>query len=427
MKISMLGSFMKTLTGPCAVREGDAVLSCCSGGVDSMVLLDLLTRAAPCLGIKLGAVHVDHGIRGEASHRDSRFVEEHCAGRGITCHVIRLSLGPDTPNLEEEARLRRYRAVRACMAEHGYQAAAAGHTMNDQAETLVHRLIRGSGVRGLAGMEPRGPWGLIRPLLHFSRQEVEEYADLHGIAFVEDLTNKDTNLVRNLIRHEIIPVMEKINPSVLRSVCRLSEIARREGALVEDLSGGLERRAQERDWGLVRTYRCGDLLEAPRVLAERMVIRVLSDMLGEPRGIDASQVEEVMRVVAGEKRAHTLARRVRVQRDGGIAAFFPDGPGPHYELRTSGPGIVEIAPLKQRVGIRMSSSPATGGIAVRSLLPGDRIEGQRAVRLLAESGVAAVLRPFWPVLVCEGRVVSVVGIRDSWPEAGLQTEFSSHG
>lgn len=134
-----------------------------------------------------------------------------------------------------------------------------------------------------------------------------------------------------------------------------------------------------------------------------------------------------MRVVAGEKRGHTIARRVRVQRDGAVAAFFTDGPGPFYEIPVHGPGTVSIPSLRQRVLIRMSYNTPAAGMILRSLLPGDRIEERRAVRLLAESGVAAVLRPFWPVLVCGGRVAAVAGVRDGWPEAGLQTEFPCHG
>lgn len=426
MNISMLDSFMKTLTGPCAVGEGDSVLACCSGGADSMVLLDLLMRAAGPLRLRLGVVHIDHGIRGEASRSDARFVERRCRELGIACHVCRLSLGPDTPNLEETARKRRYEAIRSCMADHGYTFAATGHTMDDQAETVIYRLIRGSGVRGLGGMETRNPWNLIRPLLEFSREQVEAYAASQGISFVEDATNHDVRLARNLIRHEILPAMKKINPSVVRSACRLAAIAREEGDLLEDQAFALQRAACEYDWGMVRAFRLRDLATAPRPVAQRVAIRVLSDMLGDPRGIDASQVEGIMEVIRGEKRAHTVKRRIRAQRDSESLVFCRAGKGPFYELPVDAPGTLVIEPLRQRASIQ-AQDPGFQGLTLRSLLPGDRIGRERAVKILAESGVDRALRPFWPVLISDGRIVSLPGVRDAWPEVRLKTEFPCHG
>jgi tRNA(Ile)-lysidine synthase len=425
MNIFMLDSFVKTFTGPCMIGQRKPVLACCSGGVDSMVLLDLLVRAAGLLHLRLGVVHVDHGIRGESSRSDARFVEECCAKLGLPCHVYRLSLGLGTPNLEEEARHKRYQAIRACMKEHGYEAAATGHTMDDQAETVIYRFIRGSGVRGLGGMELRNSWGLIRPLLVFTRAQVEEYAELHRVPSVEDATNTDVALARNLIRHEIIPAMKKINPSVIGSACRLADIARREGELVEDLSKDIEKSACEHDWGMVRVYRSRELVAAPRAVTERMVIRVLSDMLGEPRGIDASQVEAIMDVVAGFKRAHTVKRRVRAQSGDGSVIFCPAGPGPFYELPVDRPGLSTITSLGQRIRIHSEKDGALQ-LSLRSLLPGDRIGDERVVRVLADNGIVKELRPFWPVLVSSGTVVSVAGVRDMWPEAGLRTEFPCH-
>jgi tRNA(Ile)-lysidine synthase len=426
MNISMLGSFVKILTGPCAVGESDSVLACCSGGVDSMVLLDLLVRAAVPLGLRLGAVHVDHGIRGAASRSDARFVQRRCREIGIACHVHRLSLGPETPNLEETARKRRYEAVRSCMADHGYGFAATGHTMDDQAETVIYRFIRGSGVRGLGGMEAKNPWNLIRPLLGFGREQVETYAAQQGISFVEDATNHDVKLARNLIRHEIIPAMKKINPLVVRSACRLAAIAREEGNLVEDLAAALQKASCEYDWGIVRAYRLYDLAKAQQPVTQRVVIRVLSDMLDDPRGIDASQVEGIMEVVKGEKRAHTVKRRIRAQRDSQSITFCRAGRGPFYELPVDAPGTWMIEPLHQCAAIQAQDS-GFQGLTLRSLLPGDRIGRERAVRILAEGGVAKALRPFWPVLVSDGRIVSLPGVRDAWPEAGLKTEFPCHG
>ena len=184
----MFDHFLSILTGPCGVSSGTSILVCCSGGMDSMVLIDLAIRAADCLDLRVGVVHVDHGIRGEASHRDARFVKSQCARLGIESFLYELNMDEHTANLEEEARLRRYQAISDCMADHGFSIAATGHTMDDQAETVLYRIIRGSGIRGLSGIGYRSTEGLIRPLLDFQRSQIRDYAVSKNIEFVQFLT-----------------------------------------------------------------------------------------------------------------------------------------------------------------------------------------------------------------------------------------------
>jgi len=420
MITAMLHAFMNTLTGECGVGAGQAVLACCSGGIDSMVLLDLLVQASGPLRLKVGVVHVDHGIRKDAT--DASFVSGRCRGLGIPCHVYPLSLSRGEPNLEEKARLGRYARIRECMGAHGYDAAATGHTLDDQAETILYRIIRGSGIRGMGGMEHRGEGGLVRPLIGFTRGEIEAYAGERGIPHVEDCTNEDTTIARNLIRHEIIPLMKRINPEVAVSVARLGRIAREEGGYVENLSLRLECDARVLDWGAVRAYRLDKLREAPKAVLKRLVIRVLSALVDEPRGVDAVQVQGVVDVIEGRKAGHTVKRRVTARIDGDGLVFFPAGPGPFYGLDIRESGVYRITPLNVEVRI---TGRLSGAMRLTSPSKGARIGGKRVVRLLAERGVMAALRPFWPVLVSGGEVVSVAGLLDS--QAGPTTEFPLAG
>lgn len=424
MNNPMFDSFMKTLTGPCMAREGEAVLACCSGGVDSTALLDLLVRAAGILHLRVGVVHVDHGIRGEVSRKDAFFVSEHCARLGLPCHLYQLGMSAHAPNIEEQARTGRYEAVSRCMRDHGYSSAATGHTMDDQAETLLYRLIRGSGIRGLAGMDYCVD-GLIRPLLSFTRVQIEEYANARNIPHVEDSTNLNTALARNFIRLEIIPSMKKINPLVVKSISRLSEIAREEGELIERLSHELEEASRVFDWGLVRAYRMTDLLNAPRAVMKRMMIRLISEMTGEPRGIDASQVEGVTDVLFGKKAGHTIKRRVAVRCDDGCLVFLAAGPGPYYELDVTQSGTYRIDSLVQGVKIDFGGT-LRNPLKLRSPGKGDRCAGKRVVKILADKGVMKSLRPFWPVVVRNGDIVSVAGVFDSEGGHGVRTEFPCH-
>lgn len=422
MNLPMIHSFIKTLTGPCMIGRGESVLACCSGGIDSMVLLDLLMQASGPLGLKVGVAHVDHGIREEASRKDAVFVSDHCKRLGIPCHVYELGLSPTVSNLEEQARNGRYGKIAECMRVHGYAAAATGHTLDDQAETIVYRLVRGSGIRGLAGMEFRVRSGIVRPMLGFTRQQVEEHARAQGIGYVEDSTNLDTTLTRNLIRHEIIPLMKRINPLAAASIARLGEIAREEGGLLDELSLVLEGEALEVDWGLVRAYRLGPLENAPTAVLKRMLIRATSSLVREPRGIDALQVEEIVKVVKGRKAGHTVMRRVAVTRDEDALVFCPAGQGPFYRVEIPGPGLYTVAPLGVSVRIGFEGAPAQP-MVLRAHAKGERIDGRKVVKLLADKGVTKSLRPFWPVLAAGDEVVSIAGVFDHDHGMKLFTEF----
>jgi tRNA(Ile)-lysidine synthetase-like protein len=424
MIITMRDSFMNTLTGQCGVRQGDKVLACCSGGMDSMVLLHLLMEAAGSLDLKVGVMHVDHGIRKDASANDALFVTQFCSNLGVPCHVERLSLAPDTPNLEETARNARYRAIFEFMNKNGYCLAATGHTMNDQAETLLYRMVRGSGIRGLVGMGYSGGQGIIRPLLSFTREQIQGYAEAEKIPWVEDSSNRNTDLARNLIRHEVIPLLRRINPSVENALFRLADIAREEGDLVEKLSRDLEACSSVLDWGMVKGFKLSRIQEAHPAVVKHMVIKTVSSLLGEPRGIDAAEVEGIFSVIAGMKKSHTVKRQIQVKIDRDCLVFCPSGKGPYYSLAIPGPGVYKIGPLGQEVRIE---SAAGLSLRLKSHEQGERIKGRRVVKVLADRGVMKSLRPFWPVLMSGEEPVSIAGIWDTLEDEGLKTEFPMPG
>ncbi len=203
------------------IKPGQMVLAGVSGGMDSMVMLHMLKRLEQEMGFSLAAVHVNHGIRGEEALRDERLVEETCKRWG----VLEQSFFYDVPTLareqkkgvEEAAREARkdafQRAFEALSAQKrgerpGGACVALAHNREDLAETMLHNLARGTGLRGLSTMRPAGD-GIIRPVLCLGREEIAAYAKKHGIVSVTDSTNLSDAYTRNRIRHHILPALKQ--------------------------------------------------------------------------------------------------------------------------------------------------------------------------------------------------------------------------
>ena len=211
--------------------EGSRVLCAVSGGADSMCLLHWLHALQGERGFQLYAAHFEHGIRGEESLRDAAFTEEQCRKLGVPFTLGR----GDVPawaaegkiGLEEAARELRYRFLEETADRLGCDRIATAHNRNDNAETLIMNLCRGSGTRGLAGIPPvRGK--LIRPLLTTDRAEIEAFLTENGVPHVEDSSNRDDGLTRNRIRHQILPMLEEMNPSVLAALSRTAALVRQD-------------------------------------------------------------------------------------------------------------------------------------------------------------------------------------------------------
>jgi tRNA(Ile)-lysidine synthase len=191
------------------LRPGEPVLALVSGGADSLCLWGVL-RA---LGYPVEALHVEHGLRGAAGLRDAA----HCAGLGATVVPVDVSPGP---NVEARARTARYAAARQLARG---RPIATGHTLSDQAETVVYRLASSSGPRALRAMRPRSE-GIARPLLCLSATETREWCCGHGVDPCRDETNDDLALRRNLIRHEIIPALRRVHPGAEVNLARTAEL-----------------------------------------------------------------------------------------------------------------------------------------------------------------------------------------------------------
>ena len=230
------------------IRPGDRVCAAVSGGADSVAMLLLLAaeNALPknALGVGLSAVHVHHGLRREEADTDLAFVEQLCLRLEVPLHVHRASV-PDrlavganparNETVEEAARLLRYEVFERLIREGHAGSVLTAHTLDDQAETVLIKLLRGAWTEGLSGIFPvlkvegersGKPGNIVRPLLGIRRKELEDYLRGCGQTWRTDSTNADEAYTRNRIRHHLLPILREYNPAIDRTLANLAELAR---------------------------------------------------------------------------------------------------------------------------------------------------------------------------------------------------------
>ncbi|HEY0171360.1 MAG TPA: tRNA lysidine(34) synthetase TilS, partial [Pyrinomonadaceae bacterium] len=247
--------------------RGEAALVAVSGGADSAALLLALSElsGAGALGVRLTAAHLDHGLRGESAREDARWVEELARTLGVGCVVgraqVALMASAARDNLEQAARRARYEFLGSAAREAGARSVLVAHTLDDQAETVLLRLLRGSGAEGLAGMaaervldEPRGDGAaggevlLRRPLLSWARRaDTEGYCRERGVEPRADEMNDDETYARVRVRRRLLPLLQTFNPRAAEALARAAGLLREDSAALDALAAALleEARAEE--------------------------------------------------------------------------------------------------------------------------------------------------------------------------------------
>ncbi len=267
-------------------KQGDQVTAGVSGGADSVCLLLCLAALAPGEGIRLQAVHVHHGLRGEEADQDQAFVEALCRRLEIPCICRRADVArlakENRQSLEEAGRLARYAILRQ---EAGGGKIAVAHHQGDQAETVLGNLLRGTGIRGAAGMAPvSGP--VIRPLLACTRQEIQEFLKEQGQEWREDASNQEDAYTRNRIRRHLLPLADReVNPRAQEHLAAFAQQARETDQLLEALAAPFLAQAVEREgrWGLPAALAA----EQPPALGKRILAGLLERAAGSRKDVGA--------------------------------------------------------------------------------------------------------------------------------------------
>lgn len=441
-------------------QPGDTVLAAVSGGPDSTALLHVLTRLAAECGITVAAAHVNHGFRGEESAREAEFVRRLCESLGVplesAAYNLPLYIEETGMNPQAAARKKRYAFLREAAARRGAAKIALAHHADDQAETVLMHLIRGSGLSGLAGMPIKrreGSVELIRPFLRMTKAELLEYCEREGLPSCEDSSNRKTVYFRNAMRLDLLPLLARYNPSVSESLVRLAEISSAE----DDY---LARETERAMAAFVRREGEAFVMERSaltglHVALQRRLIKLILNYLGMEHGSIPFERIDAIREAAAEGSPTTsvieagrgviFLREYNVLRwtSGGSAASSMPAGGSGYEYEVQpGTEVLEVPAASGRLVFRrMERGP--GGpppelpassrsvalfddedvaypLRVRSRRPGDRLRpfglnGTKKVQdIFVDDKIAPSRRSTVPLVWdAQGRLLWIAGIRRS--------------
>jgi len=299
------------------IRPGDRVLAAVSGGADSVLMLALLLAHRARCPFSVHVAHVNHGLRGRESDADEAFVRRLAGRHGLPRTAGRVDLARrrgESSSVEQRARLARRAFLRKAAAEAGCGKIALGHTLDDQAETILMWLLRGSGRGGLSGMEPVTRDGIIRPLIEMRREEIREGLEQAGERFREDASNLDPRRTRNRIRLEILPALEEAFPAAAATLAATAGILADEDAYLDDRAARLLA-AAERSPGPLAVAR------TPKALARRILRLAAARRSGGGLVLERDHVEAILAMArgAGGGAAVDLPGGYRAEkRDGGV-------------------------------------------------------------------------------------------------------------
>jgi len=280
------------------LQHGSFVAAAVSGGVDSMVLLHILKKLSGELGFTLYCLHLEHGIRGGESKRDAEFVRSECDKIGVPCFVMHADVPErarkSRETVEAAAREERYAFFASMSGALGIDRVAVAHHMDDQAETALFNLIRGTGLKGLTAMEYFGEPNIVRPFLDIRREEILDYAREENIPYVHDSTNDDTKYMRNRVRKILLPAIKKINPAFTSALMSLLDILREDEAALAQLSEAAARSCSHVDGQSVR-IEAKVFKEQPKAVRRR-ILRIL---IGENfilKDIEFKHIEDILKL-----------------------------------------------------------------------------------------------------------------------------------
>jgi tRNA(Ile)-lysidine synthase len=316
-----LARVKKTIQKHAMLKPGDNVIVGVSGGPDSVALLYVLYQLRKNYNITLQVAHLNHGLRGKEALRDVHFVKNLAHELELPCEVETCDVPSYKKNYslssQEAARIVRYQFLEEVKKRKGASKIALGHNANDQAETLMMWLLRGSGVKGLGGMPPVRNGVIIRPLIETTRKEIVAFLHKKNIPFVADSSNRKNDYLRNRIRHEIFPRLEEhYNPQIVKKLVNTANILSIENKILEEIANkSLDAIIVARK-GTSVTVGIKELLQLPQALQLRCLRAVLEQVKGDLRRISSIHLFDILGIATGGKphKSLKLPEGIRIER-----------------------------------------------------------------------------------------------------------------
>jgi len=430
-------TFLRTIRKYGLLEPGQRVLVAYSGGLDSSALIHLLLEIKEKWGLEIVLAHFNHRLRRSAP-KDEAFCRDTAGRLEVPILVgsadVRRAARSRGLSLEEAAREARYDFLKTTADKVSASRIATGHTRNDQAETLLLRLLQGSGPRGLAGIHPRVEGRIIRPLLEVERQDLEGYLQERGGEYVLDESNLDRRFLRNRIRLDLLPLLaEEYNPEVIRLLARTADIIREEDDYLDRLASAKAEKvflSGRRRSGLEAKA----LARLPLSLARRVAREFIREEKGDLRSVSFDDVEDVLSL--GEFKEKTLGRELTLRRERGVIFRTEKKSGPcNFHLQWDGRSLLAIPQAGLTLQGRLLKPGRDSTIVfndhrrvfldlgklsfpleVRPRRAGDRYRplGAPGTKKLKEAlrskGIALSGRDRLPVILSKGKIVWVPGL-----------------
>ncbi|HOP46533.1 MAG TPA: tRNA lysidine(34) synthetase TilS [Desulfobacteraceae bacterium] len=421
--------------------RGDSVIVAVSGGPDSVCLLDILSELKSYFNVELTVAHFDHGLRPGEDEAETLLVQSLARSLNLTFETAMASMesGISGASLEEKARDARYLYLEQLRLKLSADKIAVGHNMNDQAETVLMRLLRGSGLSGLSGIPPFREGIVIRPLIELTRGEIESFLKQRGLRYAIDSSNLKNNHLRNRIRNELIPSLSKYQPRIVEVLGQTAEIIKREDEFMESAADEWVRINANADESRGINISSSSLSGIAPALGNRIVRCLLRAAGGGLRRISYSHIEAINRLIAatdpharidlpGRLSVRRIYDRVYFSRDGEKRPegfmYILDGPGSFY-LDAIGKRVT-LEEIDGSIPVDMKSSAWTAflnadriayPLIIRNVKEGDRfvplgMKGHKKLKdFFIDRKIPFETRIQIPILVCRDHPVWVCGMR----------------
>jgi tRNA(Ile)-lysidine synthase len=439
-----IGKIKRTIKKHCMLESGEKIVVGVSGGPDSMALLFVLHQMQENYNLQLQVAHLNHGFRGKEAARDARFVQDMAQGFGLPCEIKFFDVPSfkkrGTLSSQEAARVVRYQFLEGVMKSCNASKIALGHTADDQAETLMMWLLRGTGLKGLGGMPPVRGGIIIRPLIETTREEIETFLKEKRIPFVVDSSNQNADYLRNKLRHQLFPLLkEHYNPQLVKSLVQTASILRIDNEYLEYKTKAILDSIIISHDSTSAVIDSTGLLALPGAIQLRCLRSVLEKVKGNLKRISSTHLNDILKIVLNDKpyKVLQLPEGISVEKSYQQLKLtrHQNTPLPFHYCITALPDCVRIEEIGREMNFEIMEGNDYAGIAnnacvacldegkvvmpltIRNVKPGDRFQplGMQCEKKIKDffidEKVPLTERKRIPLVLCNEVVVWVGGMR----------------